>query len=111
MLNFPICSSPTLLCHVYCPEKRRPQSAESLAEARFSLASEPHPATAVTILNRRMCDLNLNRFVTFVMVVLEVPDDDPKLVENQQFAASNTWDHRVDTIIEIMQKHFKRDAR
>lgn len=41
------------------------------AEARFSLASEPHPAKAVINLNNRLCKFGLNRFVTFVLVVLD----------------------------------------
>jgi sigma-B regulation protein RsbU (phosphoserine phosphatase) len=41
------------------------------AEARFSLASSPHPASAITTLNERLCTLNLNRFVTCVMGVLD----------------------------------------
>jgi len=41
------------------------------AEARFCLASESDPAAAVTQLNERMCQFNLNRFVTFVMVTLD----------------------------------------
>jgi serine phosphatase RsbU (regulator of sigma subunit) len=41
------------------------------AEVRFCLASEPDPATAVTMLNQRLCQLDLNRFVTLVMVVLD----------------------------------------
>jgi len=41
------------------------------AEARYCLASESHPATATTLLNRRLCQLNLDRFVTFVMVVID----------------------------------------
>ncbi|MDA1054465.1 MAG: SpoIIE family protein phosphatase [Planctomycetota bacterium] len=40
------------------------------AEARYCLASEPEPAVAVTKLNNRMCQLNLDRFVTFVLVVI-----------------------------------------
>jgi serine phosphatase RsbU (regulator of sigma subunit)/pSer/pThr/pTyr-binding forkhead associated (FHA) protein len=45
------------------------------AEARFSLASSPHPASAITTLNERMCNLNLNRFVTCVMAVLDPATD------------------------------------
>lgn len=41
------------------------------AEARFCLASESDPAAAVTQLNERMCQFDLNRFVTFVMVTLD----------------------------------------
>jgi serine phosphatase RsbU (regulator of sigma subunit)/pSer/pThr/pTyr-binding forkhead associated (FHA) protein len=41
------------------------------AEARFCLAAESHPATAMTTLNRRMCDLQLNRFITCILSVLD----------------------------------------
>ncbi len=41
------------------------------AEARFCLASISDPAAAVTALNERMCQFNLNRFVTFVMVTID----------------------------------------
>jgi len=41
------------------------------AEMRFCLASEPDAATAVTTLNQRLCQLDLNRFVTLVMVVID----------------------------------------
>ncbi|MEX0820292.1 MAG: SpoIIE family protein phosphatase, partial [Pirellulaceae bacterium] len=41
------------------------------AEARYCLASEPEPAVAVTKLNHRLCQLNLNRFVTFILAVID----------------------------------------
>ena len=41
------------------------------AEARFSLAGVPSPAQAMTALNERICSLNLHRFVTCIMVVLD----------------------------------------
>lgn len=41
------------------------------AEARFSLYSEATPAAAVTRLNERLCQLNIQRFVTLVLVVLD----------------------------------------
>lgn len=40
------------------------------AEARFALYSEAQPAAAVTRLNERLCALQVQRFVTMVMVVL-----------------------------------------
>jgi serine phosphatase RsbU (regulator of sigma subunit)/pSer/pThr/pTyr-binding forkhead associated (FHA) protein len=43
------------------------------AEARFSLASTSHAAEALTTLNDRLCGLNLHRFVTCLMAVLD-PD-------------------------------------
>ena len=41
------------------------------AEARFCLASEADPAAAVSKLNTKMSRLQLDRFVTFVMTVLD----------------------------------------
>jgi serine phosphatase RsbU (regulator of sigma subunit) len=41
------------------------------AEARFSLYSEPTPAAAVTRLNERISHLNIQRFVTAILVVLD----------------------------------------
>lgn len=41
------------------------------AEARFCVAVERDPATAATNLNRKLCRLNLNRFVTFILVVID----------------------------------------
>jgi len=41
------------------------------AEARFSLYSEPTPAAAVTRLNERLSSLNIQRFVTLILVVLD----------------------------------------
>lgn len=44
------------------------------AEARFSLFSEATPAAAVTRLNERLNELNLQRFVTMILVVLDPAD-------------------------------------
>jgi serine phosphatase RsbU (regulator of sigma subunit) len=41
------------------------------AEARFSLFSEPTPAAAVTRLNDRLSELNIQRFVTLILLVLD----------------------------------------
>lgn len=41
------------------------------AESRYCLASESHPATAINRLNNTMSRLQLDRFVTFIMVVLD----------------------------------------
>jgi serine phosphatase RsbU (regulator of sigma subunit)/pSer/pThr/pTyr-binding forkhead associated (FHA) protein len=41
------------------------------AEARFSLYSEPNPAAAITRLNERLSQLNIQRFVTLIAVVLD----------------------------------------
>ena len=41
------------------------------AEARFSLYTEPHPAAAVTRLNERLSESNIQRFVTMILVVLD----------------------------------------
>ncbi len=40
------------------------------AEARYCLASEAEPAVAVTKLNHRLCQINLDRFVTFILVTI-----------------------------------------
>lgn len=41
------------------------------AEVRFALYSEPHPAAATTRLNERLCAMQVQRFVTMVMVVID----------------------------------------
>ncbi len=41
------------------------------AETRFSLYTEPVPALAITRLNERLSALNIQRFVTFIAVVLD----------------------------------------
>jgi serine phosphatase RsbU (regulator of sigma subunit) len=41
------------------------------AEARFSLYAASSPAAAITRLNERLCSLNVQRFVTLVLVVLD----------------------------------------
>lgn len=41
------------------------------AEARFSLYSEATPAAAVTRLNERLSSLNIQRFVTMILVVID----------------------------------------
>jgi phosphoserine phosphatase RsbU/P len=41
------------------------------AETRFALISEPTPAAAVTKLNERLCQTNMQRFVTMILVVLD----------------------------------------
>jgi len=41
------------------------------AETRFALYSEPTPAAAITKLNERMCQSNLQRFVTMILLVLD----------------------------------------
>jgi sigma-B regulation protein RsbU (phosphoserine phosphatase) len=41
------------------------------AETRFALLSEATPAAAVTRLNERICQTNMQRFVTMIMVVLD----------------------------------------
>jgi len=54
--------------------------AKLYAETRFCLASDPHPATAVTNLNGRLCRLNLHRFVTFVMAALDTETHEVTIV-------------------------------
>lgn len=41
------------------------------AEARFALGSEPTPAKAVTMLNDRLAKMDLKRFVTMILTVLD----------------------------------------
>jgi phosphoserine phosphatase RsbU/P len=41
------------------------------AETRFALFSEPTPAAAITKLNARLCQSNMQRFVTMVQVILD----------------------------------------
>ncbi len=41
------------------------------AEVRFSLYSEHKPAAAITRLNERICALNIQRFVTMIVVVID----------------------------------------
>ena len=41
------------------------------AEAKFCLASEARPATAITMLNERLSAMGIQRFVTFVAVILD----------------------------------------
>lgn len=43
------------------------------AEARFALGSEPTPAKAVTMLNDRLAKMNLGKFVTMVLSVVDFP--------------------------------------
>lgn len=41
------------------------------AEARFALGAEPTPAKAVTMLNDRLAKMNLGRFVTMILTVVD----------------------------------------
>jgi sigma-B regulation protein RsbU (phosphoserine phosphatase) len=41
------------------------------AEARYCLASANHASEAITMLNRRLCRLNVDRFVTAIIAVLQ----------------------------------------
>jgi serine phosphatase RsbU (regulator of sigma subunit) len=41
------------------------------AETKFALYSEPTPAAAITKLNERLCQSNMQRFVTMILVVLD----------------------------------------
>jgi serine phosphatase RsbU (regulator of sigma subunit) len=43
--------------------------AKLAAECRFCLASEPDPALAITRLNREICSLTTERFITFLLTV------------------------------------------
>lgn len=50
------------------------------AEAKFSLASESHPDVAVTKLNDRLSEIQVDRFVTFVMCVIDPEKDEVTIV-------------------------------
>jgi phosphoserine phosphatase RsbU/P len=54
------------------------------AEARFALYAEPQPATAVTRLNERLCAMQVQRFVTMVLLVI-----DPKTSKAQVVLAGH----------------------
>ena len=54
--------------------------AKALSEARFCLASEPHLAIAVANLNRRICRLGVNRFVTNLVIALNVQKHEVTIV-------------------------------
>jgi serine phosphatase RsbU (regulator of sigma subunit) len=54
--------------------------AKLAAETRYCLAGEADIATAVSKLNRRMCQLDLSRFVTFLLVVLDPKESNVLLV-------------------------------
>lgn len=51
------------------------------AETKFALFSESSPAAAVTKLNERLCQTNMQRFVTMIMVVLD-PSQNRGIVVN-----------------------------
>lgn len=63
------------------------------AEARFSLASETIPALAVNRLNDRLSRLQIDRFVTMVMVVLNPQTHEVVVVNAGHMAPIH---HRVD---------------
>jgi phosphoserine phosphatase RsbU/P len=50
------------------------------AEARFALVHEPQPAAAITRLNERLCQMQVQRFITLVMVVIDPPTSKATLV-------------------------------
>ena len=51
-----------------------------LAEARVSLVTTSTPAEAVIELNNRLCELNIERFVTLLMVVLDPEKNEATIV-------------------------------
>jgi serine phosphatase RsbU (regulator of sigma subunit) len=55
-------------------------AAKTSGEARFCLASETHLATAVAKLNRRLCRLGVNRFVTNLVVALDTSTHEVTIV-------------------------------
>ena len=67
------------------------------AEAKFCLASESHPATAVTMLNNRLSAMQIDRFVTFVGVVLDPAKHEATIVNAGHMAP--VW-RRAGAVIE-----------
>ncbi len=54
--------------------------AKIAAELRLHLASEPSVDVAMSKLNKSLCDLNLNRFVTMVLIVLDAKTHELSIV-------------------------------
>lgn len=67
------------------------------AESRYCLASESDPAVAVTKLNHRLCQLKLNRFVTFILAVINPRTHEVTIVNAGHMAPM--WRH-VDSTVE-----------
>ena len=67
------------------------------AEAKYCLASQSHPAVAVTQLNDRLSGVQVDRFVTLVMVVLDPATHEVAIVNAGHMAP--IW-HRADGTIE-----------
>lgn len=67
------------------------------AEAKFCLASVAHPATAVTMLNERLSAMGIQRFVTFIAVVLDPAKHEATIVNAGHMAP--IW-RRSGTVIE-----------
>jgi serine phosphatase RsbU (regulator of sigma subunit) len=71
--------------------------AKLAAEAKYCLASESHPATAITKLNNRLSDVQVDRFVTLIMIVLDPEKHEVTIVNAGHMAP--IWRH-VDGTIE-----------
>jgi serine phosphatase RsbU (regulator of sigma subunit) len=71
--------------------------AKVAAEAKFCLASESHPATAVIKLNDRISAMQVERFVTLIMVVLDPTKHEATIVNAGHMAP--IW-RRVDATLE-----------
>lgn len=50
------------------------------AEARFALYAEPQPAAAATRLNERLCGMQVQRFVTMVLLVIDPKNSTAQVV-------------------------------
>jgi serine phosphatase RsbU (regulator of sigma subunit) len=68
------------------------------AEAKYCLASEAHPAAAVTRLNDRLSSFLLDRFVTLIMVVLDPVQHEATVVNAGHMAP--LWRHTDGAIDE-----------
>jgi len=71
--------------------------AKLAAEAKYCLASESHPATAITRLNDRLSGVQVDRFVTLIMIVLDPEKHEVTIVNAGHMAP--IWRH-VDGNIE-----------
>ncbi len=70
--------------------------AKVAAEAKYCLASESHPATAMSKLNQRITMLGVDRFVTIIMIVLDDEKNEATIVNAGHMAP--LW-RRVDGTI------------
>jgi len=54
---------------------------------------------------------NATEFLRACELALRMSPADPQLLENQQFAADNTWENRVDTVSEIIKERLSTNRR